>query len=690
MQPGSTVNQRYEILSEIGRGGMGVVYRARNLALGKDVAIKIFNDSVDPDGISRAKREAQALANVQHENLVHVFALETNEKGQLMLIFDFIEGETLSALLARASAIGYADIENLFTQLCNGLQALHDNGFVHRDIKPANIMVQFGPTGLQAVIIDLGLAKSIQRSQKLTATGMVLGTPVYMSPEQFAGAQASAQSDLYSAACVLYEMLTGKPPFEDESPYVVATMHMAANVAPLPPEFPNADSLNAFFQKALGKAASERFSSASEMSQAYSIAQRGIGDQVAVRSPERKAARISKKKLLIAIGICVGIVVGTTGLATLYNSAANENDKKAQIEEFAGEAIQTIKTDYWEKKPHDYHGARAFSSAKIAELERLGEGRLKMAKLYALYGSLCVNSDDLNQPIDPQASRTALHKALDLTRKYEGPKLQIADIYYDLAGAYKSEDQFPKAYEYMQMAMKTAKQTPPAGLTKDHQQMLGLMLEKLHRHDEFLQIFERKILSNDELHGGTIDSLRRTLARVYLSRGRSNEALKVLAKNMYSPDMQDLGREHDLPLLAVAAAVEADSVRDSQGLAEAKRYAEMSQNYVEEAQALALREENKTHMRPWQRACLALSYAVDGRKARAAQFIDRQLAVDLDQKSSESNRDYRDRLFDAMDGDSLCEKASKRIGDEHRAAQCRDHAQQIKKKLIEQECLPSA
>jgi tetratricopeptide (TPR) repeat protein len=279
---------------------------------------------------------------------------------------------------------------------------------------------------------------------------------------------------------------------------------------------------------------------------------------------------------------------------------------------------------------------------------------------------------------------------LELAKKHQGPKRQISDIYYDLAGAYRSEDLFPEAYKNIQTAMEIAHQKPPEELSKEHQQTLGFVLEKLDEHDEFLRIFERKILSNDELHGGTIDSLRRSLSRVYTAKGRYDEAMKVLSWNMYNPEMRDEGREHDLPLLAAASALQAEAHKSANKLVESKEAADQSEKYVAESQALALAMERKTHLRAWQRACLALDYAVVGKTTRSAQFIDRQLDVPIDKQPGETVREYRDRLFENLDNDSLCEKASKRIGDEHRAAKCRDHAKQIKNKLIDQGCLPSA
>jgi Tol biopolymer transport system component len=219
----------YEVTAQIGEGGMGQVYRARDTKLNRDVALKILPDAVgnDPDRLARFTREAQTLASLNHPNIAHIHGLEESNGGRA-LVMELVEGDDLSQRIARG-AIPVDEALPLARQIAEALEAAHEQGIVHRDLKPANIKVR--PDGT-AKVLDFGLAKAMEpaagsspnvsqsptlTTSAMTQAGMIMGTAAYMSPEQARGRPVDRRTDIWAFGCVLYEMLTGVPAFSRET-----------------------------------------------------------------------------------------------------------------------------------------------------------------------------------------------------------------------------------------------------------------------------------------------------------------------------------------------------------------------------------------------------------------------------------------------------------------------------------------
>src|SRR3989441_6875020 len=217
----------FEVLSIVGRGGMGEVYRARDTKLKREVAIKILPEefSSDPDRVARFQREAEVLASLNHPNIAAIYDLSETE-GSRFLVLEFVEGETLAERIKRG-AIPIEDALNIAKSICEALEVAHEKGITHRDLKPANIKLT--PDG-KVKVLDFGLAKAIESAPTGTAlsnsptllsmagtnVGMILGTAAYMSPEQAKGRQVDRRTDIFAFGCVLYEMRTGRPAFDGE------------------------------------------------------------------------------------------------------------------------------------------------------------------------------------------------------------------------------------------------------------------------------------------------------------------------------------------------------------------------------------------------------------------------------------------------------------------------------------------
>ena len=221
----------YKILEKLGEGGMGVVYRAHDATLDRDVALKFLPHYLTSDPIEKERfyHEARAAAALTHANIAVVYEIGEHE-GQLFIAMEYVEGKTLKDIVGanRDSPLPTSKILDIAIQVCEGLSAAHEKGIVHRDIKSDNIMLT--PKG-QVKIMDFGLAK-LKGATKLTKTGSTLGTAAYMSPEQARGEEVDHRSDIFSFGVVLYELLAGKLPFKGE--HQAALMYSLVNEEPQP------------------------------------------------------------------------------------------------------------------------------------------------------------------------------------------------------------------------------------------------------------------------------------------------------------------------------------------------------------------------------------------------------------------------------------------------------------------------
>ena len=263
MNIGQIIKDRYKVVELLGEGGMAFVYKARDMQLERDVAIKTLKPNyVDQiTFVERFKREAQTAANLNHPNIVQIFDWGIEEEPYFVM--EYIEGNTLTSIIGSKRSVSLSDALFIGAQVANGLQAAHSQGLVHRDIKPGNIMIT--PDG-KVKVTDFGIVSIQDEESDITKTGSILGTASYISPEQAQGKSVSIQSDLYSLGTVLYELITGNPPFEAESPIAIATKHLTEK-----PEKPSKyrkdlpRGIETAILKLLHKNAKDRFKSAEDL-----------------------------------------------------------------------------------------------------------------------------------------------------------------------------------------------------------------------------------------------------------------------------------------------------------------------------------------------------------------------------------------------------------------------------------------
>ena len=276
---GSVIADRYHILKKLGEGGMGTVYLAEHVKMGRKSALKVMNPGMntDPDAIARFNREASNASRLSHPNICGIYDFGETTDGIIYLAMEFIEGSSLTALIEKAGQLPPSRAASIIHQTADALQVAHDAGIVHRDLKPDNIMVAKNRDGTDLVkVVDFGIAKaSSSDAQKVTKTGMVVGTPEYMSPEQLAGDKLDGRSDLYSLGLVAFNCLTGVLPFAAETAQEAMIMRLTdkpRSLADVRPDVSWPAALQATLDKALVRDVNERYKSAAQFGREFSAA----------------------------------------------------------------------------------------------------------------------------------------------------------------------------------------------------------------------------------------------------------------------------------------------------------------------------------------------------------------------------------------------------------------------------------
>ena len=292
---GKIIGNRYEILEEAGNGGMATVYKAKDHVLNRFVAVKILKDeyTTDSDFIKRFNTEAQSAAALTHPNIVSIFDVGHEEENNLYyIVMELIKGKTLKEIIDKDKKISWKWAVNIAIQIASALELAHKNGIIHRDIKPHNIIIT--EDGV-AKVTDFGIAKAVSNST-ITAFGTTIGSVHYFSPEQAKGSITDAKSDIYSLGVVMYEMLTGKVPFDADTPVSVALKHMQEEPTPaieLNEDIPTA--VNDITMKAMKKDPSQRYKSATAMLADLSKALKDPdGDFVIVENADGKYTRVMR------------------------------------------------------------------------------------------------------------------------------------------------------------------------------------------------------------------------------------------------------------------------------------------------------------------------------------------------------------------------------------------------------------
>jgi serine/threonine protein kinase len=284
-------------LSVLGIGGMSTVYKATQVLMGRTVAIKVLHKRLvlDASQLQRFQQEAKLSTMLDHPNIARVYALGTMADTTPYLVMEYCPGRTLKDEIAQQGMLAWPRAVELFQQICNGVAHPHSKGIIHRDLKPSNVFIVDTDEGEVVKVLDFGIAKFLGTeagggSQKLTQTGVVLGSPHYMSPEQCMGGRVDERLDVYSLGCMLFESLTGKLPFEGETPLDTAARHLSQQASTLSDASSKRFSVEIedIVATAMAKLPEQRFQSVTELADAIARAQ-GAGNSAGSEAPGKKA-----------------------------------------------------------------------------------------------------------------------------------------------------------------------------------------------------------------------------------------------------------------------------------------------------------------------------------------------------------------------------------------------------------------
>jgi serine/threonine protein kinase/Tol biopolymer transport system component len=304
-QVGKIIDGKYRLISLLGEGGMGYVYRARRVQIGDEVAVKFLHRKYvnDAQAVERFHREAQAAAKIRHPAVVAIYDFgEARDDVSAYIVMELVEGRTIRKLLEGEGPLGAERAVGIVSEVCRGVGAAHKLDIVHRDIKPDNVMILPSDADEQrerVKVVDFGIAKlrDMAAGKTLTQTGRVLGTVYYMSPEQCCGEHLDARSDVYSLGAMLYEMLAGAPPFTAETATAVVAKHLSKPPPPLPGSAGVPSTLEAVVMRALGKDPRSRQEDALALGRELRAA---IGSPLSLATSERpdgdEEARVTKSR----------------------------------------------------------------------------------------------------------------------------------------------------------------------------------------------------------------------------------------------------------------------------------------------------------------------------------------------------------------------------------------------------------
>lgn len=327
------LSDRYDHIGSLGSGGMAIVYKAHDRQLNRVVAIKrLSTENYSQSMIPRFEREARALAALNHPNIVDVYDSGMDEEHWPFLVMDFIEGETLEELIADGKLTDLDKIIEIFVQLLDGLGHAHSKGIVHRDLKPGNVMIKaLNSDRFIVKLMDFGIAKtSVSDSEHVFRTqhGQVLGSPLYMSPEQTVTADVDSRSDIYSVGCMLYESLTRRPPFRGANMLETMTMHRSMSAEKISNQIGHLQKatavvgkIEAVLNKSMQKSPKDRYQNCEELQIALREIQKSLREFETAEAFAREAGTRNKyKRIALAAGAIAITVLVAAGMLAIMES----------------------------------------------------------------------------------------------------------------------------------------------------------------------------------------------------------------------------------------------------------------------------------------------------------------------------------------------------------------------------------
>jgi len=577
---GTTLADRYQIVSVIGEGGMGVVYKARHMLMDRTVAIKTLHAHLasDEQTLRRFQREAKAASGLEHPNLITVYDFGVTPKGQPYLVLSYLQGTRLADVLDRDGHLPIERAVNIFIQACDGLAHAHSRGVIHRDLKPTNIMLIDNEERHELVkIVDFGIAKVLAsgeaETQELTRTGEVFGSPLYMSPEQCQALLLDARSDIYSLGCVLYEALSGQLPFCGDNVY--ETMGKHVNESPRPfrevcPELEIPEEIEAVVFATMEKEPNKRLQSmssfkeglqsafrsaqqremrrggAAPLSTAGKTAPRARAEIDTPPAPralalEDKPWRLPGLSVLVPAAACA-VALAVAGAAAWFilgghrphqkQSATSTVDlkgkTKAELDKLWSQCQEEMQKAYLADDDAECQ-KKATLAVRIAE--KFGRQDPRYAKSLNELGIIHRDQGDHDQ------AEKLLKESLELRRKTFGENsLEVADSLGELAVLYRLERQLATAESLARRALTIDQKLAPddTSVAADLN-TLAMVLDDQRKHSQAARLLVRSLaLYQDKLGESDSHTLEvlNNLGRVYEHQGKLAQAEKYFRQTV--------------------------------------------------------------------------------------------------------------------------------------------------------------
>lgn len=570
---GQTVGGKYEVLEQIGAGGWSVVYKAKQVGLTRLVCLKVLHPHLtsDPEKVLRFQREAEAASAVISQNVAAVFDYGVLPQGQPYLVLEYLDGTSLADILHAQGTLTVERLIPIFLQALNGLAAAHEKGVVHRDIKPSNLFIADGST---VKILDFGLAKlttpESDQISNLTQTGQTLGTPSYMSPEQCSGLDIDHRSDIYSLGCVMYEALTGRPPFSGRNAFECMQKH----VNETPPRFAEVEGapkvqepIELAVMRALQKDPGSRYQSVGEFKSALRLANEGQGRRRSAGRvlgrlfPRRPGGPLKRNEIvwpLVGAALSIVLLMAVWRYVDVSVHTLAEHSPTASP---GANFAERFEKNYVEGKKNldedDYKQAAQFFQEAVQQAEFFGEAdeRLQrsleaLRETYARMGNADaekkvatrlnalkhrLGDEDYGHKETNAAQIVSLSLRLQKDRNDEKAVDELAKTLNDQATLYYKEAQYSKAKELIEQA-----QTLLSSSHKSEDPLMGRTLSnlayvssKLGDTKQSEQLYKQALSIREKAlgaHHRDVARSLRNLAEFYRQVGRAQEGEPLLRK----------------------------------------------------------------------------------------------------------------------------------------------------------------
>ncbi|GEM_PF-4610518 len=524
---GDVIASRYEIKQYLGEGGMSAVYAALDKVIKRDVALKILHRDLLVRGkgsLLRFQREAQALGNLDHPNIVKIHHFDADENAQPYIVMDIVKGDSLARRLVKEpESVKFTDIIDIFVQVCDALAHAHQRGVVHRDLKPSNIMV----VGNQVKVLDFGIAKLMSEDSdqelQLTRTGEVFGSPLYMSPEQCRGLKLDFRSDIYSLGCVMYEAFTGNPPFTGNSHIDTMLKHvndLPASVASSMCDPRYVEKVDAILLRCMAKSPNARFQSMDEVKAALLELDRETkgGFERLKQKFELIGLKLSAqgkltKKMIAAYCAAALVVTGLGAVAVIQHNSSEQRY-----------TFKNVSIEQW--KEMNEQGQTDFNEGRFAKAEQVFSAETEMAKQLK---NKQLKLASFNELLDTYNAQLILNPQLANDSKFQSRKAKVTD---EIVNLHKDENQEIASLKKDLAGAATQSPADQKSLA-DRAIDFGSLLSEQGRHQESIGLLKDAVSVSERTNDKVLMAKAYfNLGRAYTSNHNPADALGVFSKSL--------------------------------------------------------------------------------------------------------------------------------------------------------------